>query len=76
MCIRDSPDWTALGKGLSGDLIRPDDADYATARQLYNTRFDGRRPAAVAYTAGASDIAECLAFARRHGTPVAIRNGG
>ncbi|MEU7045822.1 FAD-binding oxidoreductase [Streptomyces varsoviensis] len=70
------PDWTALGKGLSGDLIRPDDADYATARQLYNTRFDGRRPAAVAYTAGASDIAECLAFARRHGTPVAIRNGG
>ncbi|MEV0281570.1 FAD-binding oxidoreductase [Streptomyces sp. NPDC050610] len=70
------PDWTALGKGLSGDLIRPDDADYPTARQLYNTRFDSQRPAAVAYTAGASDIAECLAFARRHGTPVSIRNGG
>ncbi|MGG8407230.1 FAD-binding oxidoreductase, partial [Streptomyces sp. 12297] len=69
-------DWTALGRGLQGRLIRPGDADYATARQLYNTRFDGLRPASVAYTANTTDIAECLAFARRHGTPVAIRNGG
>ncbi|MEU5612297.1 FAD-binding oxidoreductase [Streptomyces sparsogenes] len=69
-------DWTALGKGLQGDLIRPGDADYATARQLYNTRFDRLRPAAVAYVSATSDIAECLDFARRHGTPVAIRNGG
>ncbi|WP_328972447.1 FAD-binding oxidoreductase [Streptomyces sp. NBC_00239] len=69
-------DWTALGRGLQGRLIRPGDADYATARQLYNTRFDGLRPASVAYTANTTDVAECLAFARRHGTPVAIRNGG
>lgn len=69
-------DWTALGRGLQGGLVRPGDADYATARQLYNTRFDGQRPAAVAYIANGTDIAECLAFARRHGTPVAIRNGG
>lgn len=69
-------DWSALGRGLQGSLVRPGDADYATARQLYNTRFDGQRPAAVAYIANSSDIAECLAFARRHGTPVAIRNGG
>lgn len=69
-------DWTALGKGLRGGLIRPADADYATARQLYNTRFDHQRPAAIAYVAHTSDITECLAFARRHGTPVAIRNGG
>ncbi|WFB08714.1 FAD-binding oxidoreductase [Streptomyces sp. LX-29] len=69
-------DWTALGKGLQGRLIRPGDADYATARQLYNTRFDGLRPAAVAYVSNSTDIAECLAFARRHGTRVSIRNGG
>ncbi|MFF3604400.1 FAD-binding oxidoreductase [Streptomyces sp. NPDC002463] len=69
-------DWSALDRGLQGGLIRPGDADYATARQLYNTRFDGLRPAAVAYVANTADIAECLAFARRHGTPVAIRNGG
>ncbi|MBB5940122.1 FAD-binding oxidoreductase [Streptomyces zagrosensis] len=69
-------DWTALGKGLRGGLIRPGDADYAVARQLYNTRFDAQRPAAIAYVSHTADITECLAFARRHGTPVAIRNGG
>lgn len=69
-------DWTALGKGLKGDLIRPGDSDFSTARQLYNTRFDNLRPAAVAYIGNTSDIAECLAFARRHAVPVAIRNGG
>ncbi|MFC0602697.1 FAD-dependent oxidoreductase [Streptomyces palmae] len=69
-------DWSALGRGLRGRLIRPGDADYDTARQLYNTRFDQLRPAAVAYVGNTSDITECLAFARRHGIPVAIRNGG
>ncbi|MGK5632719.1 FAD-binding oxidoreductase, partial [Streptomyces sp. URMC 123] len=70
------PDWPALAASLDGGLVRPDDADYAAARRLYNTRFDHLRPAAVAYPAGPADIAECLAFARRHAVPVAIRSGG
>ncbi|GAA3372847.1 FAD-binding oxidoreductase [Streptomyces sannanensis] len=69
--------WTALARGLAGTLVRPGDADYPTARQLYNTRFDALRPAAVAYVANEADIKECLSFARRHpGTRLAIRNGG
>ncbi|MGQ4516792.1 FAD-binding protein [Streptomyces sp. DW26H14] len=71
-----APTWSALGKGLDGDLVRPGDADYPTARQLYNTRFDGLKPAAVAYVTGEDDVKECLAFARTHRTPVAIRSGG
>ncbi|MEW2548988.1 FAD-binding oxidoreductase [Streptomyces sp. NPDC047002] len=71
-----APSWSALGKGLDGDLIRPGDADYTAARQLYNTRYDGLKPAAVAYVSGEDDIRECLAFARAHRTPVAIRGGG
>ncbi|MFI5758943.1 FAD-binding oxidoreductase [Streptomyces sp. NPDC051569] len=70
------PRWNALARGLDGSLVQPDDATYATARQLYNTRFDDLRPAAVAYVSGEDDIAECLAFARAHGTPVSIRGGG
>lgn len=70
------PDWKALSHSLGGRLVRPDDADYATARLLYNTRFDGQRPAAVAYVSGTEDIRECLDFARRTGVPVSIRNGG
>ncbi|MCX4549297.1 MULTISPECIES: FAD-binding oxidoreductase [unclassified Streptomyces] len=69
-------DWTALARGLDGKLVRPGDADYPTARQLYNTRYDGLKPAAVAYVAGEADIRECLAYARAHGVPVSIRNGG
>ncbi|MBT2510850.1 FAD-binding oxidoreductase [Streptomyces sp. ISL-98] len=71
-----TPDWTALARGLDGPLVRPGDAAYKTARQLYNTRFDNLKPAAVAYVATEADIKECLAFARRHRSPVAIRNGG
>ncbi|MET9558218.1 FAD-binding oxidoreductase [Streptomyces sp. NPDC006645] len=71
-----SPSWGALASGLDGQLVRPEDSAYATARQLYNTRFDALKPAAVAYVAGEDDIRECLAFARTHGTPVSIRNGG
>ncbi|MFI6768835.1 FAD-binding oxidoreductase [Streptomyces sp. NPDC050355] len=68
--------WTALGKSLDGRLIQASDAAYATARRLYNTRYDTLKPSAIAYVKHPSDIAECLAFARRHGTPVAIRSGG
>ncbi|QIQ04024.1 FAD-binding oxidoreductase [Streptomyces liangshanensis] len=71
-----APSWGALAKGLDGDLVRPGDAAYATARQLYNTRFDTLKPAAVAYVSGEDDIKECLAFARTHRTPVSIRGGG
>ncbi|MFI1400148.1 FAD-binding oxidoreductase [Streptomyces sp. NPDC020681] len=71
-----APDWKALARGLDGQLVRPGDAAYPTARQLYNTRFDSLKPAAVAYVAGEDDIKECLAYARAHRTPVSIRNGG
>ncbi|MGW1429368.1 FAD-binding oxidoreductase [Streptomyces sp. NPDC002431] len=69
-------DWSALARSLDGSLVRPQDAAYRTARQLYNTRFDGLKPAAVAYVRHAADIRECLSFARRTATPVAIRGGG
>ncbi|MGY3681686.1 FAD-binding oxidoreductase [Streptomyces sp. TE33382] len=69
-------DWPALARSLDGPLVRPGDSAYGTARQLYNTRFDGLKPAAVAYAEHEDDIRECLAFARRTGTPVAIRSGG
>ncbi|MFJ9420433.1 FAD-binding oxidoreductase [Streptomyces sp. NPDC101227] len=68
--------WTALGKSLDGSLIQASDASYATARRLYNTRYDNLKPSAIAYAKHPADIAECLAFARRYDAPVAIRSGG
>ncbi|MDI3407447.1 FAD-binding oxidoreductase [Streptomyces sp. B-S-A6] len=70
------PAWSAFAKGLDGELVRPGDADWASARQLYNTRFDALRPSAVAYPAHEDDVRTVLDFARRHKTPLSIRNGG
>lgn len=70
-------DWAALRRSLSTrDLLRPGEAGYARARLLYDPRFDGQRPAGVAYCAHPGDVAACVAFARAHGTPVAARSGG
>ncbi|WP_335935406.1 FAD-binding oxidoreductase [Streptomyces sp. PTD5-9] len=69
-------DWSALARSLDGGLVRPGDRAYQTARQLYNTRFDGLSPAAVAYVRHEADVRECLAFARRTGVPVSVRGGG
>ncbi|MFD4634619.1 FAD-binding oxidoreductase [Streptomyces sp. NPDC058284] len=66
----------ALARDLDGLLVQPGEANWAAARQLYNTRFDDLKPTAVAYVAHPDDIRTALAYARAHRTPVAIRNGG
>ncbi|WP_030342174.1 FAD-binding oxidoreductase [Streptomyces sp. NRRL S-1022] len=68
--------WAALARDLDGTLVRPGDASWKTAHQLYNTRFDGLKPAAVAYAAHPADIRTTLAYARAHHLKVSIRNGG
>lgn len=68
--------WSSLQSGLKGDLVLPDDAAFETARKLYNTRFDGIRPSAVAYCKTADDVRECIDFARRGDTPIHMRSGG
>ncbi|MBS2962260.1 FAD-binding oxidoreductase [Actinocrinis puniceicyclus] len=69
-------DWSALGRGLAGKLVRPGDADYGTARLLFDPRFDALRPAGIAYCENTGDVAECLAFARRFAVSVTARSGG
>lgn len=69
-------DWAALGRGLAGHLVRPGDSDYGTARLLFDPRFDGLRPAGIAYCANPADVAECLAFGRRFAVAVTSRSGG
>ncbi|KUN08233.1 hypothetical protein AQI95_09855 [Streptomyces yokosukanensis] len=68
--------WAGLAHDLDGTLVRPGDAAWTTAHQLYNTRFDGLKPAAVAYAAHADDIRTTLAYAHAHDIRVSIRNGG
>jgi FAD/FMN-containing dehydrogenase len=69
-------DWAALARELSGPLVRPGEAGYTTAKDLFDPRFDALHPAGIAYCASPHDVAACLAFVRRHGVPVAARCGG
>jgi FAD/FMN-containing dehydrogenase len=72
-----SADWTALrGELSSGRLVLPGDADYDSARLLFDPKFDANRPAAIAYCAAPADVSACLAFARKFGVPLAVRSGG
>ncbi|HEX3642306.1 MAG TPA: FAD-binding oxidoreductase, partial [Ktedonobacteraceae bacterium] len=71
-----SPSWSVLAKSLQGKLVRPDSPQYATAHQLFNPRFDGVLPAAIAYCVSPADVQSCLAFAHRFGLPLALRAGG
>jgi FAD/FMN-containing dehydrogenase len=69
-------DWTALARDLSGPLIRPGQAGYAAAKELFDPRFDSLHPAGVAYCRNPHDVATSLAFVRKFGIPVAARCGG
>jgi FAD/FMN-containing dehydrogenase len=69
-------DWAALAKDLAGTLVTPADAKYNTDRLLFDPRFDGQRPAGIAYVANPHDVSTCLAFAAKFKVPFAARSGG
>jgi FAD/FMN-containing dehydrogenase len=70
-------DWQALRRGLSTrELILPGQGGYATARELFDPRFDVIKPAGIAYCGTPHDVSTCLAFVRKFGLPVAARSGG
>lgn len=73
---RGMPPWSALARSMSGRLVLPGDGGYGVAAQLYNERFDGARPAAVAYCADPVDVQRTVSFARTWGVPLAVRSGG
>jgi FAD/FMN-containing dehydrogenase len=67
--------FSELGETLRGSLIRPGDADYESARAVFNAMID-RQPAAIARCADAADVIACVNFAREHELTVSVRGGG
>jgi FAD/FMN-containing dehydrogenase len=56
--------------------VRPGAASYPADVELYDFRYDGVRPAGIAYCASADDVARCVAFARAHHLTPTPRAGG
>lgn len=59
-----------------GSTLRPGDAGYAKARQIYNMRHDNDMPAMIAKAVDADDVAVLMQYASHKGIPVGIRSGG
>jgi FAD/FMN-containing dehydrogenase len=66
---------TAFAADLHGDLLRPHDDGYDTARRVWNGNVD-RRPAAIARCLDAADVQRAVGFARDEGLLLSVRGGG
>lgn len=65
----------ALGSSLRGALLAPGAPGYDEARAVWNAMID-HRPALIVRCAGAADVMQGVAFARRHRLRLAVRGGG
>ena len=64
-----------FGASLKGQLILPGDADYDTARKVWNSRID-KHPALIARCATTDDVRHCVEFTREKKVPMSVRSGG
>jgi FAD/FMN-containing dehydrogenase len=60
---------------VRGELLRPIDAGYETARKVWNGLID-KRPALIVRCAEVADVLAAVQFARTHDLLVAVRGGG
>jgi FAD/FMN-containing dehydrogenase len=68
--------WGALRRAISGEVLLPDSGEYEWARKSFIARFDEIEPQAVVRCSAPEDVAEVIAFARRHDIETATRSGG
>ncbi|BBY07395.1 FAD-binding oxidoreductase [Mycobacterium noviomagense] len=65
-----------LKAAIGGQVLTPDDGGFATAKQVFNTNYNGSTPAAVVVPTSAADVQKAMAFAAAHNLKVAPRSGG
>jgi FAD/FMN-containing dehydrogenase len=70
------PDWEGLQRGISGQVVLPGSDAYERARPPFTAWFDDFEPQAVVGCAAPEDVAQAIAFARRHRLHTATRSGG
>jgi FAD/FMN-containing dehydrogenase len=70
------PAWDALQRGISGQVVLPRTAAFERARPPFIAGFGEVEPQAVVRCAAPEDVAQAIAFTRRHGLDIATRSGG
>ncbi len=71
-----STGWEGLSTALGGKVLLPDNPQFASAKQVFNTNYNGLTPAAVVTPTSAADVQKAMAFAAAHNLKVAPRSGG
>src|SRR5262245_60686252 len=65
----------AFRAAFRGQVLRPHEAGYDDARQIWNAMID-RRPALIARCTGTADVVAAVRFAREHGLLSSVKGGG
>jgi FAD/FMN-containing dehydrogenase len=68
--------WDGLSAALGGKVLLPDGPQFATAKQVFNTNYNGFTPAAIVTPTSPADVQKAMAFAAAHNLKVAPRSGG
>lgn len=68
--------WEGLSTSIGGQLILPDNGQFAAAKQVFNTNYNGATPAAIVTPTSVADVQKAMAFATSHNVKVAPRSGG
>jgi FAD/FMN-containing dehydrogenase len=66
----------SLARQLQGSVVGRADPAYATARLLFNTRFDSLSALAVVYCETPDDVEKTVVWARGQGIRIRPRSGG
>ncbi len=64
-----------LRSSVRGAIVQPGDADYESARKVYNGMID-KRPALIVRCVDVADVIEAVNYARANGLLTAVRGGG
>ena len=68
--------WDGLSAVIGGQVLQPDGPQFATAKQVFNTNYNGSTPAAIVTVTSQADVQKAMAFAAAHNLKVAPRSGG
>ncbi|MBW0015693.1 FAD-binding oxidoreductase [Mycobacterium sp.] len=69
--------WDGLSSALGGKVLLPDSGpQFVSAKQVFNTNYNGFTPAAIVTPTSTADVQKAMAFAAAQNLKVAPRSGG
>lgn len=69
--------WGGLASSIGGTVVLPaNSAQFSTAKEVFNSFYDGSNPAAVVTVSSQADVQKAIAFATANNLKIAPRGGG